>query len=299
MWILFAFLAPALYAVAEIFDEYLINREFKNISSLIFFASLLNFIFVPVIFFIQKPELPSAILWLPLLGVALTNLLYQYPYYKALEIEDTSIVSAFFSLGKIIIPIFAFLFVGEVLHFKEYLGIAIIILGNVFLALHRSKKKLDISKAFYLIIFASLILAIDGILFKYMFEQGLGWSTAVGGQLILAGFFGCAFFLILPKTRRQIIEDRNKFRKSSRLFFTEEFFTFLGLAAETYAITLAPVSLVKGIGMAVPIFVLSYTVAVKGYAPKAFHEDTRAGSFMKKILIFSFIILGLVLVGVD
>ena len=127
MWILFAFLAPALYAVAEIFDEYLTNRGLKNINSLIFTASLLNFAFIPILFLIQKPEIPSSNFFLPILGLALTNLLYQYPYYKSLKIEDTSVVSAFFSFGKIIIPIFAFLFVGEILQFKEYVGIGIII----------------------------------------------------------------------------------------------------------------------------------------------------------------------------
>lgn len=297
MWIFFAFLAPALYAVAEIFDEYLSNRQFKHISSLVFFASVLNFVFVPLLFLIQRPSLPPVTLILPLIGVALTNLLYQYPYYKALRIEDTSVVSAFFSLGKIVIPVFAFLFIHEVLSFKEYLGIGIIIFGNIFLALHRSKKRLHFSKALLLIMFASTVLAIDGILFKYMFEQGLGWSTAVGGQLLFSGVLGCTVLLSLPRTRRQIFEDKEKFKSNTSLFITEELFTFLGLAAETYAITLTPVSLVKGIGMVIPIFVLSYTVAVKKYAPKIFHEHTKRRDICKKALIFSLIVIGLLMVG--
>ena len=207
MWILFAFLAPALYAVAEIFDEYLANRGLKNINSLIFTASVLNFVFVPILFLIQKPEVPSINFLLPIIGLALTNLLYQYPYYKSLTIEDTSVVSAFFSFGKIIIPIFAFLFVGEILEFKQYIGIGIIIFGNIILALHRSKKKLHLSKAFYLILLASVILAIEGILFKYIFESGLNWSTAVGGQLIASGVLGTTTLLLFKKTRNKIKKD--------------------------------------------------------------------------------------------
>ncbi|MDB5259088.1 MAG: hypothetical protein JWO73_296 [Candidatus Taylorbacteria bacterium] len=298
MWILFAFLAPALYAVGEIFDEYLSNQGFKNISSLIFFACLLNFIFIPVIFLIERPMLPPLHLIWPLIGVALTNLLYLYPYYKSLKIEDTSVVSAFFSFGKIIIPIFAFAFIGEVLQLREYVGIAIIILGNIFLAFHATKKKLTLSKAFYLIIFASTLLAIEGILFKYMFEQGMNWSTAVGGQLLISGVLGCTTLLLFKKSRTRIMEDRGHFRKNSVFFFTEELFTFLALAAETYAISLAPVSLVKGIGMAIPIFVLTYTVAVKRFRPKAFHEDTHRGIVAKKVFTFGLIIVGLLLIGV-
>ncbi len=300
MWIFFAFLAPALYAVAEILDEYLSNRLFKRITSVIFLAMLLNFIFVPVLFIIQRPVLPSFHLIWPLIGVGLTNLLYLFPYYKSLKIEDTSIVSAFFSIGKIIIPIFAFFFIGEILSYREYLGIAVIIFGNILLAFHSKKGKLKLSKAFYLIILASTILAIDGILYKYMFEQGMNWSTAIGGQLIVSGIVGCAFFLLNPVTRKELITERSHFKKPAiKIFFAEELFTFLALGAEAFAISLAPVSLVKGIGMSIPIFVLVYTVLVKRYNPKAFHENTGRGAVIKKVIIFMLIILGLVLIGVN
>ncbi len=300
MWIFFAFLAPALYAVGEILDEYLSNRIFKRVIPIVFLALLLNFLFVPVLFLIQKPVMPSFNLIWPLIGVGLTNLLYLFPYYKSLKIEDTSIVSAFFSIGKIIIPIFAFVFIGEVLQFREYLGIGVIIIGNVLLAFHMKSGKILLSKAFYLIIIASTILAIDGILYKYMFDQGINWSTAIGGQLLISGILGCAFLLINPVTRKQILAEMGQYRKSSiKLFFTEELFTFLALGAEAFAISLAPVSLVKGIGMSIPIFVLVYTVIVKKYNPKAFREDTKKGVVIKKVIIFGLIILGLILVGVN
>ncbi len=297
MWIFLAFLAPAMYAVAEIFDEYLSNRGFKNLSALVFFSCILNFIFIPFLFLVQKPVFPSWNLLWPLIGVALTNLLYLYPYYKSLKIEDTSVVSAFFSFGKIIIPIFAFIFVGEILSIREYIGIGIIILGNVVLALHMTGKKIRLSKAFYMILFASTLLAIEGILFKYMFEQGVNWSMAVGGQLLISCVLGCATLLAFRRTRRHIMEERGKYKSSAKILFSEELFTFLGLAAETYAISLAPVTLVKGIGMAIPIFVLSYTVVVKKFNPKAFHENTKRSVVIRKVFIFGLIILGLFLVG--
>jgi drug/metabolite transporter (DMT)-like permease len=206
----------------------------------------------------------------------------------------------FFSIGKIVIPIFAFLFIGEVLQAKEYIGIAVIIFGNVLLAFHTKAGKIRLSKAFYLIIVASTILAIDGILYKYMFDQGINWSTAIGGQLLISGILGCSFLLINPVTRKEIFEEKSAYHRSSiKLFFTEEIFTFLALGAEAFAISLAPVSLVKGIGMSIPIFVLVYTVFVKKYNPKAFHENTGRGAILKKIIIFRLIIVGLLLIGIN
>lgn len=298
MWILFAFLAPALYGVAEIFDEYLSNRGFKHITPLIFFASLLNFLFVPVVFLLEKPVVPSAGLIWPLIGIACANLLYLYPYYKSLKIEDTSIVSAFFSLGKIIIPVFAFFFVGEILSLREYVGIGIIIAGNVFLALHISKKKFRISSAFYLILFASTVLAFEGILIKYLFEHGVNWSAAIGFQLLISGVLGSGILFFHKKTRRYIAQEKGNYKKAAGIFFVEELFTFLAAAAEAYAISLAPVSLVKGIGMAIPIFILSYTVMVKRFNPKFFHENTHKGAVLKKVGVFCIIVIGLLLIGV-
>ncbi len=301
MWIFFAFLAPALYGVAEIFDEYLSNRLFKKVTSVVFLALALNFVFVPILFLIQKPVLPSAHLIWPLIGIGLTNLLYMFPYYKSLKIEDTSIVSAFFSVGKIIIPIFAFVFIGEILSYREYIGIAVIIFGNVLLAFHTKKGKIKLSKAFYLITLASTILAIDGILYKYLFEHGVNWSTAIGGQLLISGILGCAFFLINPTTRKEIRSEREHFSKGSSIkyFFIEESFTFLAVGAEAFAISVAPLSVVKGIGMSIPIFILFYTLILKKYKPDIFREDTGRNAVIKKVFIFTLIIVGLILVGIN
>jgi uncharacterized membrane protein len=299
MWILLAFLAPALYAISEIFDEYLTNRGFKNLTPLVFMVCLFNFIFVPVVFLIEKPVWPEAHLLLPLFGVALTNLLYLVPYYKALRKEDTSVVSAFFSFGKIIMPVASFLLIGEVLELREYVGIGIIILANIFLALHSVRKKIRISKAFFLILLASTLLAIEGILFKYMFLQGMNWGTAVGGQLMISGFFGCVALLLFKKTRKRIVEAKKEYRKVGAVLFVEELFTFLAVGVETYAIMLAPVSLVKGVGMSIPIFVLLFTIVVKKYNPKAFRENTGRVMVIKKIAIFGCIIVGLMLIGLS
>ncbi len=143
---------------------------------------------------------------------------------------------------------------------------------------------------------AGFITAVEGVLFKYMFEQGMGWSTAVGGQLVISTIF--SFFLLFSvKARKNIRDDWSKFTGSFRFFFYDELFTFLAVAAETYAILLAPVSLVKAIGLASPLFVLSYTVMVKKRMPKTFHEDTHRHVLLKKIPLYLLIIVGVVLIG--
>ena len=240
--------------------------------------------------------MPAQHLWLPIIGIGLTNILYLYPYYKALQIEDTSIVSAFFSLGKIIIPILAFIFVGEILSFKQYLGIGLIIFCNVLLGIHRYGKKVRMNRAIYLILFASTILAVEGVLFKYMFEQGIRIGTAVGGQLIITSALGVSL-LFFSRFRKHIKESREVFKQSLPIFLTEELFTFFAVVVEAYAVKLAPLSLVKAIGMTIPIFILSYTLAVKKRRTKVFHENVKLSTLLKKVPIYALIIFGVILVG--
>ncbi len=296
MWIFFALLAPAFYGIAEIFDEYLSNKKFSSTISLTLYAGVFNIFFLPVIFLVAHPVFPAQILWLPLIGVGLTNVLYCFPYYKALQVEDTSVVSGFFSFGKILIPVFAFMFLKELLTPTQYLGIGVVILGNILLAFHKSKKNFKLSKAFFLIITASTILAIEGILFKYMFENGLTWGTAIAGQMVISSV-ASLLLLFSPRDSKLVKKDWPNFVSSFKVFFSEELFTFLAIAAEIYAIEQAPLSLVKGIGLTIPLFILSYTIIFKKHMPRAFHEHIESKVLLKRIPLYCLIIIGLVLVG--
>ena len=131
MWLLFAFLSPAFYAIAEVFDNFLVNKEFKHPLTLVFYSSLFNLIFIPALFLIQRPELPPLgtlpiFIMLGLVGVG-----YLFPYYKGLKIEDTSIVVSFFAIGRIFVPVLAYLFVGEILNLQQYAGIFLIIISSI------------------------------------------------------------------------------------------------------------------------------------------------------------------------
>lgn len=296
MWILFAFLTPALFAASELLDGYLSNKKFKSVISLVFFASITNLLFVPIVFSIESPNFSNSRLILPLIGVGLTNVLYLYPYYKALQIEDTSVVAAFFSIGKIITPILAFLILNEELSILQYLGLGLVIMANFFLAIKYGRVKVEIKKSFLLIAAASVILAFEGILFKYMFEIGLKWSTAVGGQLI-ATFIIALLIFSIRRFRMQIQMEFRNFVDSFKLFFVEELITFSAIAIEAYAIKLAPLSLVKGVGLTIPLFVIFYTLILKKHRPNTFQEDIQRRILLKRIPLYFILILGLFLLG--
>ncbi len=295
MWLLFAFLAPALYAIAEVFDNFLVNKEFKHPFTLVFYTSLFNLIFVPMLFFFEPPVLPPLSTFPIFLLLGFVNIGYLYPYYTGLKSDDTSIVIAFFAIGRIFIPVLAFLIVGEVLDFRQYAGIALIIVSVVSLALHHSRSRFRFSKAAGYISLAAFLLAFEGVFFKLLFEQGVGVSTAVGGEAMVSLLLAL-FIPLFGKVRRDIKTVFPLFVKLSGLFLLEELFTFLGQVSESSAISLTSVSVVKGITMASPFFLVIYAWAGHRIFPKLFKEDLHRRKVAHKLLLFALLIAGIVLV---
>lgn len=296
MWLLTAFLAPIFYAGANVFDNFLANRKFRNPFALIFFTSFFNLIFLPLVFVVSRPELPPIATLPAFIGLGLVNVFYLYPYYRALQVEDTSVTISFFSLGRIFIPVLAYFVVGEVLAVSQYAGVFLIILSGVSLGLSKGGGRVRFSKAFWYIMVASLLIAIEGVLLKYIYEQGVGWSTAIGGEMIVS-FLLSMGLAIHPGFRRDAVKQFSEFRRSIHIFGIEEAFTFIAFAAEAFAVKLAPVSLAKSISTFTPFFVLFYAFLLGRRFPGLFKEKIDGGSALKKIALFAMMILGVFLVA--
>jgi drug/metabolite transporter (DMT)-like permease len=295
MWLLFAFLAPAFYAIAEIFDNFLVNKEFKHPFTLVFYTSLFNLIFVPILFFFQPPTWPPLhtipiFILLGLVGVG-----YLYPYYRGLKSDDTSVVISFFAIGRVFIPVLAFLIVGEVLDLQQYLGILLIIVSVVALAMHHSRKKFRFSKAVWYIGWAAFLLSFEGVFLKLLFENGVSVSTAIGGESIL-GLIFAIFLLASGRMRKEIRTGLPLFIKLSPLFLLEEFFTFAGQWTESSAISLTSLSVVKGITMSAPFFLVVYAWLGEGVFPSLFKEDLHRKKVLRKLLLFVVLVIGILLV---
>ncbi len=293
IWIIVALVSPAFHAVANEFDAYLTNRFFRRPLTIAFYSTLMGILFLPFIFFIELPYLPSpqVIPFLILAGIA--DVLYLYPYYKALQVDDTSTVAALFSLGKISVPILAFLFVHERLTLTQYLGVALIIISSALLTL-KHKKRFVLNKSFLYMGMCALILAVESVVYKYVFEQvswatGFTWSTVASFIVVIA-------MLVVPSVRKDIVVHAKSFRRHGHLVFAEEFFTFAGSATGTFAIALAPVTIVESIGEIQPFFVLVVALLVYPFYPRMLKEHVDGRSIKKKIALFVLTAVGVFLV---
>ena len=296
MWLIFALLSCAAYAVAEQIDSFFVNRKFKNPVALIFYSSLFNIIYVLGLYFFVRPALPSmGTLWLFIL-LGFVNVGYLWPYYKGLQDDDASVAISFLALERIMVPVLAFLLVGEVLYPIQYVGIIVIIASVVLLALHHSRKRFRLSKGVWHIAWASLFLAFEAIFLKMLFDQGVSVSTAIGGEALVSLFFGLSV-AVLSSARKDIASHFGIFLKISPVYFMEELFTFLGLFFEGSAISRTSVSVAKAVTMASPFFLIFYAEIGKRFFPTVFKEDLRRRRVFRKIILFMVLLVGIALVS--
>src|SRR3989344_1587664 len=293
LWILIAFISPALHGFANVLDNYLTNKLFKSVWTLTFYSTFFNILFLPLVLLVEIPGLPPVSLLPFFFLVALIEVLYLYPYYKALQSDDTSVVSSLFSLGRIFVPVFAFLFVGEVLTLTQYLGFFIIILGSAALTLN-NHGILRFNRSLFYMLVCSILLALESVVYKYLFEN-VSWSTG----FVWTTFFSSAIascFLSVPKLRRDIHGQTSDLKRNIPVFAFEEFLTFGGSAASTYAISLVPVTLAKSIGAFQPFFVLIYALIIGKSFPQIFRESADRRTIVKKFMLFAIMVIGIILI---
>lgn len=154
---MFALLSPICFAIVNLFETRLRHHHIKNDYVLgAFFASLffISFLLVPFVGF-SIPPIPILILCL------LAGMLYIYclvPYFKALAVEETSRVIALWFTVPALLPLFAFLFFGELLTIPQYIGFFLVVIGGVIISLRKTTDhKRVVSKAIWLVFLSGMI----------------------------------------------------------------------------------------------------------------------------------------------
>lgn len=292
-WFLIAIFHPLLHGFANIIDNYLSNKSFKNVWTLIFYSSFCRVLFLPLALLLGLPKFLPFQLFPALLLIAAIDIFYLYPYYKALQNDDTSVVTALFAVSKIFVPILAFFIVGEVLGVTQYVGFGLIIFGSAAISF-KPGTKLKFSKSLFYMFFCSMLLALEAVTYKYIFSN-VDWSTGFFWSALFS-FFISLFFLFVPKRRKDIFKEFKKFKKRFWIFSLGELFTFGGNVASTLALSLIPVTVENGISSLQPIFVLFYAIIFGKFFPQFFKEKIDFHNIVKKVFIFMIMVVGILLV---
>lgn len=285
-----AFLAPFFYGLSVFIESFLSLAVFKRPLVMLFFVSLTNALFVPLVLFFGWPSVPSFQSLLFYVVIACIDITYLYPYYVALKKTDTSIVSALFSLGKIFVPILSFILLKDILTVTQYIGFFIIIGGSVILNKKRSQK-LHINKAFYLMFVSSFLLALRICVVKFVLQIDGNFVNVLIYPNLISGLIPFLFLLSVPN-RKEIKKKVRIYKQQFKLFVLIEFLTFWAVLSSTAALSrLSPV-ISTAIEATEPLFVLLIITIFNFYGFVRVKEKEK---IWKKIVCFISIIIGVVL----
>ena len=292
MYVLIAFFTPLLYALSCIVDAHFSNAVFKKTSSLVFYATISNMLIIPFLFFFGIPVVPPFEVLAILFVIAFIEVFYQIPYYLSLRRIDTSIVVALFSLGKIVLPILAYLIVDEKLALSQYVGFGIIVASTFILNFDVRKCKLNI--AFFLMLLVSVLLSLVTVLSKYSLQH-IDFVTVLFWMSLFASLISCSF-LLFKNTRDDIVDTFPRYRKKVKLFLFNEMLSQGGFWIMILSLAHLPVLTVEAISSSQSIFALFLGGCFYKFGESQFREDFQVKNVAKKLSFFTLIIWGICLV---
>lgn len=292
-FILVSFLPPLFYGMSVIIESLLSNRTFKHPTTMVYYVSLSNALFLPLLLFYGMPTLPSPQVFACYVVLAAIGIGYLYPFYLAMKVIDISIVAALFSFGQITVPIMSYLWLGEKLAFYQYIGFGVIIMASIALSL-KGNRIPKLSKAFYYMMFAAFIVSFSKVIEKYTLNEDDNWINLA----VYPGVISCImlqFFLLVKTWRRDIVRNFPPYKTKLKYFVLIEFVSFLGMVSAIYALSgLSPV-ITTAIASTEPIFVLGLSFLGYKYLNMKFNEKISPQIILKKIFCFVLIVLGVLL----
>lgn len=297
-WFLIALIGPALWALVNHIDKYIISNYFtgRGVGSLVLFTSLSGLIislFILIFNFNQIFIGSISALVIAVNGAILVAAFI--PYLYALENEEASWASSLYQL----IPIFGYLlgliFLNERLTIPQLLASLLVIAGAVIISLDFSQGIKLKSKPFWFMVLSSFMFAVNSLIFKMVALNESFWGTAFW-EYIGGGIFGLLLFLLVPLYRTQFIATVQRGKKAVLgINLVSELLNIAAKLAVNFASLLAPLALVWVVNGFQPLIVFLYGVILTLFLPTFGKEDISRKTVIQKLSAMVIMFVGIYL----
>ncbi len=296
MWLLSALGAAVALGFSSAIDSVLANRVFVSSRTLMFYSSLFNAVFLPfLLLFITPSVLPPAAIGIVLL-VGFLDIIYLFPYYRAVREADASVVNALLSFSRILTPFFAYFLLDERLGIGAYIGFTVILLAGSLLSV-KPGHTFKFNAAFWYMLLTSAIISIDVVLYKQLYTI-VDWPTGYTWGA-LSGIAWLVIITFCTSKVKDLKDGFSAFKASFGYFALNESLTFIGFIATAYALARAPVTAVTAAYGFTPFFAIGAAWLLRRLPGHNAQEDLSTGSVIKKSILFAVILGGLLLVAQD
>lgn len=300
-WFFIAILAPIFWSINTHFDKFILSKYSKGrgVGSVFLFSASFSAIFSIVILLLKWKEIflystasNFALFLLPGIFCALGL----YFYLQSLRTEESSVVVALYQSSPVFAYFLGYIFLGEVLSFKQILAAISILIGVAILTFDleeiESKLKIKWSMAGF-ILTSALFFASNDVLFKKFTIFEGSFATSLFWQHLGIFITGLFFFFIFKNLRDDfffLIENNRV--KIFVLNGISEFFYALGNLLSNLATLFAPVVLVLVVNTYQTVFTFIIGIALTLFLPHIISEKISKRHLTQRILAISIILIG-------
>jgi uncharacterized membrane protein len=288
-WYIFALLAPAFWAMNNVFIKFLITNKYKSCFPMIF-----TVIFMDTIFALAVAALTSISTIFPYFIIAflvgLMPLLSFWLYLNALVKEEVTRITTLFQLIPVFVAFISAVFLNEVLGAQKYFGITLIVTASILISYKKSGAKSFSSAIKFMIPFGIIIAAytvMDKILLGYLdFLSVFFWN-------VIGTFTGALFLLSLSKLRQEFTRTISAVgKKGIFTTFVGEGLYVIGTMCSLTALSLVDASLASALFGLQPFYVFFYILLLSLFLPKILNEPTSKPIILLKISAIALMFAG-------
>jgi len=296
-WFFTALIAPLSWTVVGFIDKYLVEKYAKEtgVGALMIFSTAIGIVVIPILLLLGinafHVSIPNAAI---MIASGMLYTAYLWPYFKALSLEDNSIVSPMFQMSTPISYVLGFIFLSERLSILQIIASIIIIAGIVGLSIGFKKGRLHFKlKVIFLMFLASLIFSLSVFLFKYFAVENYSYGVVFFWENIGFVVLAFVFFFFIKSYRRDFL---NLVKTSGKVIIglnlVDEVFAVLAKFVLNLASMFLPLALAMLATGLQPFFVFIGGILLTIFVPRFIKED-----LSKKILLRKFVFIVVIFVG--
>jgi len=295
-WLIFALIGPALWALVNHIDKYIISKYFtgRGVGSLVLFTSASGLIISLFMLIFAPSQLNIGALNSLVIGINGAILVSAFiPYLYALEKEEASWASTLYQLIPVFGYVLGLVFLHEQLTFKQIVASSLVILGAVLISIDFTQKIKLKAKPFWLMILSSFMIAVNALIFKMVALDGNFWGTAFW-EYIGGGVFGALLFALVPLYRTQFIATIQKAKINVlSINLISELLNIGAKLAANFASLLAPLVLVWVVNGLQPLIVFVYGVILTVFMPRFGKENITKRVVVQKLSSMLVMLVGI------
>ena len=297
-WFLIALIGPALWALVNHIDKYIISKYFigRGVGSLVLFTSISGLIISFFILIFGSSQISIGYINAIVIGINGAILVAAFiPYLYALENEEASWASSLYQLIPVFGYILGLVFLREHLTSLQLLASLLVIVGAVAISLDFSQKIKLKAKPFLLMVLSSFMIAVNALVFKIIALDQTFWGTAFW-EYVGGGVFGLLLFTLIPLYRKQFIATIQRGKKAVlTINLVSELLNIGAKLAANFASLLAPLALVWVVNGFQPLIVFIYGVILTLFMPRFGTEDISRKTVIQKLSAMIVMLVGIYL----